>query len=95
MPYELVSEEESSLEGEFAVAKVEEIFEGRTEQIENHCVVIAFDSEPSHERDSDSSRERLVHFRFVLELRMLRLDRFEFDRDFFSRDDVDSEVDIT
>lgn len=70
----MISEEKSSLEGEFAVAKVEEVFERRTEQIEDHCVVIAFDSEPSHERYSYTSCESLVHFRFIFELRVFRFD---------------------
>lgn len=82
--HELISEEESSLEGEFAVAEVEEIFERRTEQIEYHRVVIAFNSEPPHERNSYTSCERLVHLGFVFELRVFRFDRFEFDCDFFS-----------
>ena len=93
--YELIGEEEDGLEGEFTVAEIEEILQTGTEEIDDHGVVIAFDSEPSYERHSDSSGQRLVDFRFVLELRVFSLDGFEFDRDLFAGDDIDTEVDVT
>jgi hypothetical protein len=37
--YELVCEEEDCFEGEFAVAKVEEVFERGTKEIENHGIL--------------------------------------------------------
>lgn len=52
-------------------------------------------SEPSNERHSDSSSERLVDLALVLQLRVLGLDGLELDGDFLAGDDVDSEVDVT
>jgi len=37
--YQLVSEEENCFEGEFAIAKVEEVFEGRTKEIKYHGIL--------------------------------------------------------
>lgn len=93
--YELVGEEENSLEGELAVAEVEEILETGSEEVDDHGVVVALDSEPSHERNSDSTGERLVHLGLILELRVLGLDGLELDGDLFARDDVDTQVDVT
>ena len=93
--YELIGEEEDGLEGEFTVAEIEEILQTGTEEIDDHGVVIAFDSEPSYEGNSDSSGESLVDLCFVLELRVFGLDGFELDGDLFAGDDVDSEVDVT
>jgi hypothetical protein len=92
---ELVGEEESRLEAELAVAEVEEVLEGRTEQVEHHGVVVALDSEPPHERHTNSSGEGLIDLGLVLELRVLRLDRLELDGDLLTRDDVDTEVNVT
>ena len=93
--YELVGEKENGLEGEFTVAEIEEILQTGTEEIDNHGVIIAFDSEPSYKGNSDTSGESLVDFGLVFELRVFCLDGFEFDRDLFAGDDVDTEVDIT
>jgi hypothetical protein len=92
--HELVGEEQSRLERELAVAKVEQVLERRPEQVEDHGVVVAFDAEPAHERDADAAGEGLVDLGLVLELRVLGLDGFELDGDFLARDDVDAEVDV-
>jgi hypothetical protein len=52
---ELIGEEEDGLEGEFAVAEVEEIFEGGTEEIQDHGIVIALGSEPANEGNTDTA----------------------------------------
>jgi hypothetical protein len=93
--YQLISEQQDSLKGELPVAEVEEIFEGGTEQVQHHGIVVAFGTEPPHKGYTDTSSEGLVNLGFVLELRMLSLDRFELDGDLFPRDDVDPEIDIT
>ena len=85
---ELVGEEEDGLEGELAVAEVEEVLEGWAEQVEHHGVVVTFRAEPSDERDADAAGERLVDAGLVLQLRVLGLDALEFDGDLFTRDDV-------
>lgn len=92
---QLIGEEEDGLERELSVAKVEEIFERGAKEIEHHGIVVTFGSEPANERNADASGERFVDSCFIFELRMLGLDGFEFDGDFFSRDDVSAQVDIT
>jgi hypothetical protein len=71
--HQLIGEEENRLEGELSVAEVEEILERRAEEIENHGVVIALCSEPSHKGYTNATRESLVDLGLIFELRMLRL----------------------
>jgi hypothetical protein len=85
---ELIGEEEDRLEGELAVAEVEEIFERWAEQVQHHGVVVALRSEPSHERDPDTAGEGFVDASLVLQLRVLGLDGFELDGNLLSGDDV-------
>ena len=58
-------------------------------------MVVAFCSVPSDEWHTHTTSQRLVDFRFVLELRVFRLDRLEFDGNFLGGDNVHSKVDIT
>jgi hypothetical protein len=67
---ELIGEEKNSLQAEFAVA-IEQVFQrwspiklarltqypyrNHSQQVENHCVVIAFRSVPSYEGDTDTA----------------------------------------
>lgn len=95
MTYKLIRQQEDGLETEFAVAEVEQVFERGTQEVENHGVVVALGAEPSDEWDADATGEGLVDLGFVLELRMLSLDALEFDGNLLSRDDVDSEIDVT
>ena len=53
--YELVGEKKHSLEGEFSVAKVEQVLQTRAEEIQNHCVVVAFCAKPSNEGNADAA----------------------------------------
>lgn len=73
--YELISQKKDRLEGEFALAKVEQILERGAEKVDDHGVVVALDAEPSDEGDADAAGQILVHFGFVLELRVLGFDR--------------------
>jgi hypothetical protein len=91
----LIGKEEDGLEGELAVAKVEEIFERGAEEIDDHGIVVAFGAEPADEGDADTTGKGLVDLGFVLELRVLCLDGLELDGDFFARNDVDAEIDVT
>ena len=73
MTHELVSEKENGFQAELSVAKVEEILEGGAEEVEDHSVVVALCSEPSHERNAHASCESLVDLGLILELRVLCL----------------------
>lgn len=69
--HQLISEQQNSLEREFAVAEVEEILEGRTKEIDDHCIIVTLGTEPPDKGDANATSKRLVDFRLVLELRML------------------------
>jgi hypothetical protein len=85
---ELVGQQQHRLQGELAVAEIEEILQGRAEQVQDHGVVVALGAEPAHERDADAAGERLVDAGFILELGVLGLDALELDGDLLARDDV-------
>ena len=85
---ELVGQQEDGLEGEFAVAEVEEVLEGRSEQVENHGVVVALGAEPSDEGNADTAGKRLVDTSLIFELRVLGLDRLKLDGNLLTGDDV-------
>ena len=93
--YQLISEEQDSLEAELAVAEVEKILERGTEEIDDHGVVVALGAEPTDEGHTNAASEGLVDLGLVLELGMLGFDRLELDGDLLTRDDVDSQVDVT
>ena len=61
----LICKEQDSLQGEFAVAEVEQIFQARPKQVEYHGVVVTFCAEPADKRDTDSSCQRLVDPCFI------------------------------
>ena len=77
------------------MAKVEKVLERGTEEIDDHCVVVAFGTEPTNKRDADTTGEGLVDLGLILELGVLGLDGLELDGDLLSGNDVNSEVDIT
>lgn len=85
---ELIGEQQHGLEGEFAVAEVEEVFQGRAEQVQDHGVVVAFCAEPADEGNADAAGEGFVDAGFVFELGVLGLDGFELDGDLLAGDDV-------
>lgn len=84
----LIGEEQDGLQRELAVAKVEEILEGGTEEVQDHGVVVALGAKPAHEGDTDTTSERLVDASFILELGVLGLDALELDSNLLARDDV-------
>lgn len=86
--YELVCEQEHSLERELAVAKVEEVFERGSEEVQDHGVVVTFRAVPPHKGDAHSSCESFVDASFILELWVLRLDGLELDGNLFAGYDV-------
>lgn len=85
---ELIGKEKNRLQRELAVAEVEQILKGGSEEIENHGVVITLGTEPADEWDTDTTSERLVDTGLIFELRVLGLDRLELDGDFLTGDDV-------
>lgn len=85
---ELVGQQQDGLEGELAVAEVEQILERGAEKVKDHGVVVTLGPEPPHEGNADTSGERLVDASFIFELGVLGLDALEFDGDLLARDDV-------
>jgi hypothetical protein len=85
---QLIRQQKDGLQGELPVAEVEEILQTGSEQIENHRVVVTLGSEPTNERDADTSGEGFVDSGFILELGVLGLDGLELDGDLLSGDDV-------
>lgn len=85
---QLVGQEENCLEGEFAVAEVEEILKGRAEKVEDHGVVVTLGAEPPDERNADAACEGLVDAGLILQLRVLGLDRLKLDGNLLAGDDV-------
>ena len=92
---QLISEQQDRLEREFTVAEVEEVFEGRTEEVDDHCIIVAFCSEPSDERHANTASECLEDLRLILELGVFGFHGFELNSNLFARNDVDAKVDVT
>jgi hypothetical protein len=68
MTHQLISEQQDGLEGELAVAKVEEILKRRPEEIKDHRVVIALGAEPPCKQYASATSESLVDLALVFEL---------------------------
>ena len=85
---ELIGEKQHRLERELAVAEVEQILKRRTEQIQDHGVVVALGAKPANEGDANSAGKGLVDTGFILQLRVLSLDALELDGNLLARDDV-------
>lgn len=92
---ELVGQEKYSLERELSVAKVEEIFQTGTEEVENHGIVIALGSKPADKWDANATGKGLVDASLIFKLGVLGLDALELDGNLFSGDDVGTKVDVT
>lgn len=92
--HQLIGQEKHGLEGELALAEVEEVLEGGAEEVDDHGVVVALDAEPTDKGHADAAGQVFVHFGFILELRVFGFDGLELDGDLFAGDDVDAEVDV-
>lgn len=92
--YQLVGQEQDSLESEFAIAEVEEVLEGRSEEIDDHRIVVTFGTEPTDERNTNAACEGLVDLGFVFQLGMLGLNGLQLDGYFFTGNNVDTEVNV-
>lgn len=64
--HKLICKQKHSLEREFALAKVEQVFEGGAEKVDDHGVVVTLNAEPSDKGHADASSECLEDFGFVL-----------------------------
>jgi hypothetical protein len=91
---ELIGEEKDSLQGELAIAEVEEVLQTRSEEIDDHSLVLTLSSEPADKWDTNTTDEGLVDTSLVFELRVLGLDALELDSNLFTWDYVGSEVDV-
>jgi hypothetical protein len=58
---QLIGQKKHSLQAELAVAEVEEILERRTQQVEDHGVVIALGTIPPHERNANTASKSFVN----------------------------------
>ena len=85
---ELVREQQHRLQRELAVAEVEEIFQRRAEQVQDHGVVVTLGSEPADKGNTDAASKRLVDAGLIFELRVLCLDALELNGNLLARDDV-------
>ncbi len=56
------------------MAEVEQVLERGAEEIDDHCVVVAFGPEPTNEGDANAASEGLVDLGLVLKLGVLGLD---------------------
>jgi hypothetical protein len=81
---QLVGKQKDGLEGEFAVAEVEQILQTRSKEVEDHGIVVTFSAKPANKGDSDASSKGLVDTGFIFELRVLCLDALELDGDFLA-----------
>ena len=65
-----------------------------SQQVQDHGVVITLRPVPPNKRYTHSTSKTLVNLALVLQLRVLGFDGFQLDGDFFTRDNVDSQVDV-
>jgi hypothetical protein len=57
---QLIGQKKHGLQAELTVAEVEEILERRTQQVEDHGVIIALGTIPPHERNANTASKSFV-----------------------------------
>ncbi|KAG5455897.1 MAG: hypothetical protein BJ554DRAFT_4522 [Olpidium bornovanus] len=62
-------------------AEIEEVFQRRAEEVDDHRIVFALGAGPSDERYADATGQVLVHARLVHQLGVFRSNRLELDGD--------------
>lgn len=92
--YQLISQKQHRLEREPPAAKVEKVLQTRSQEVDDHGIVLALHSEPPHEGHAHTTGQGLVHLGLIFQLRVLGLDRFELDGYLLAGDDVHAEVDV-
>ena len=85
---ELVRQKKHGLQGELAVAKIEQVLQAGSQEIDHHGIVVTLGAKPTHKWNAHTTGKGLVDTGLILQLGMLRLDALELDRDFFAGDDV-------
>jgi hypothetical protein len=85
---ELIGQQQDGLQGELAVAEVEEILQAGAEQVENHGIVVTLGAEPADEGNTDTTGQGLVDTSLIFELGVLGLDALELDGNLLAGDDV-------
>mmetsp|Transcript_9826 Transcript_9826/g.27635 ORF Transcript_9826/g.27635 Transcript_9826/m.27635 type:complete len:294 (-) Transcript_9826:96-977(-) len=90
----LVGQHEDRLQAELAVAETEEILEGRTQQVDDHDVVVALHAVPVDVRDADAASEDLAQLGLVEQLRVPGVDILKLDGDFLASLYVAAEVHV-
>jgi hypothetical protein len=93
--YQLVRKEKDRLQAKFAVTKVEEVLERGPKEVKDHGIIVALGAIPPDKGNAHATCEGLVHLGLVFELGMLGFDGLELDSDFFTGNNINSEVDIT
>ena len=76
---ELVGKHEHSVEGELAVAVVEEVLEAGAQQVHDERRVVTFLAHPENLRCTQAILQQLVELGLVQDLRVLRLDLLHLD----------------
>ena len=56
----MVCKKQDGLEAELAIAEIEEVFQGGTEEVDDHGIVVALRSEPANEGNAYTACESLV-----------------------------------
>ena len=57
--HQLISKQQDSLQREASVAEIEEILQRRSQKIDDHSIVIAFNAIPPHKGYTDTTSESL------------------------------------
>ena len=70
MTYHLVSKHKHSLKRELSLAVVEEIFKTGSKEVNNHNVIVAFNTEPMYVRDSNYKK---TQFKSVAIIRLMKI----------------------
>jgi hypothetical protein len=79
----LISKHKHCFERELAFAVVEEVLETGTQEIDDHHVVVSFNSEPVDVWNSNSSLQDAIELSLIQQLWMLGSYWFQFNSDFF------------
>ena len=86
----LVSKHHHSLEGEPATAKIEKVLQTRSQKIEDHSIIFAFEQIIVNAWNTDTASKRSIDIDFSFEEGWTFIDVFEFNGDLFAVIEADS-----
>mmetsp|Transcript_1763 Transcript_1763/g.5240 ORF Transcript_1763/g.5240 Transcript_1763/m.5240 type:complete len:352 (+) Transcript_1763:405-1460(+) len=89
-----IRDHEHCLEAEAAAAVVEQILQRRSQQVQNHHVVVALHPVPAHRGDAGATREHAVQLALVHELGVLGLHGLQLDCHLLPRGHIHAQVDV-